>query len=240
MMTRVIKVDPKAIDMAAIETAARVIEEGGLVAFPTETVYGLAASLLNKKALSRLTEIKQRPADKSFSIHIPEAGYAERYAQEILPSAYKIMDKFWPGPVTVVLKSPGDKSVGLRVPDHEIACQLLRRVDGPVIAPSANPAGQTSPTKAQQVLAYFDGKIELLLDGGSTSIGVESTVVEGRYQQVVVVDPTQKTLVVYHVELSTGAVELCSVRNITWDLQMTHYNGKSPLPSEIQSILEHR
>ena len=178
--TKVIKVNPKAIDQAAIIAAADILENGGLVALPTETVYGLAANLLSIRAVERLKKIKDRPETKQFSIHIGDKKDVDKYAVDVLPRAYKLMDKFWPGPLTVVLSAPEGKSVGLRMPKNDVALRLLNKVDFPVIAPSANAGGHPAPRDADAVLKEFDGRIELILDGGPTDFGVESTVLDAR------------------------------------------------------------
>ncbi len=178
--TKVIKLDPKAIDQGAINEAVSILERGGLVAFPTETVYGLAANLLNKNAMGRLKELKNRPADKQFSIHVANKADIDKYAIDVLPRAHKVMNRFWPGPLTMVLSAPQDKSVGLRMPKNDIALRLLARADFPVIAPSANFAGHPAPSTAQAVLKDLRGTVELILDGGPTELGVESTVLDAR------------------------------------------------------------
>jgi tRNA threonylcarbamoyl adenosine modification protein (Sua5/YciO/YrdC/YwlC family) len=185
--TKVLKVDPKAIDQKLINEAALLLEKGGLVAFPTETVYGIAVNLLSSKAMERLKNLKERPEGKQFSIHVADKRDADRYAVDILPRAYKIMARFWPGPLTVILKAPQNKSVGLRMPKNDVALRLLTRVDFPVVAPSANLAGHPVPRDAAQVLTDLAGKIEMVLDAGPTELGIESTVVDARTLPFVVV-----------------------------------------------------
>lgn len=178
--TRVVSLNPKAIDQGVINEAAEVLERGGLVVFPTETVYGIAANLLSRATVERLKKIKERPDDKQFSIHIADIRDVDRYAVGVLPRAYKVMKKFWPGPLTIILPAPNGKSVGLRMPKNDIALRLLNRVDFPVIAPSANLAGRTPPKDAASALRDLDGLVDLVLDGGSTDLGVESTVLDAR------------------------------------------------------------
>lgn len=178
--TKVIKVDPKAVDAGAIKEAVEILEKGGLVAFPTETVYGIAANLLNKAGIDRLKKIKERPTDKQFSVHVGQKNDVEKYAVNILPRAYKVIDSFWPGPLTVILNGPGGKSVGLRMPKNDVALILLNRVDFPVVAPSANRAGREAPRDAETVLKEVNGLIDLVLDAGPTELGVESTVLDAR------------------------------------------------------------
>jgi L-threonylcarbamoyladenylate synthase len=178
--TRIIKIDPKAVDQAAIFEAAEVLEKGGLVVFPTETVYGIAVNLLNRAALERLTKIKKRSEGKQFTIHLADKKDAEKYAVNIPPRAYKLMERFWPGPLTMVLAAPGGKSVGLRMPKNSVALALLSRADFPVIAPSANLAGNPAPKDAQEALKDLSGLVDLVLDAGPTELGVESTVLDAR------------------------------------------------------------
>jgi len=178
--TRIAKLYPGAIDQRAINEAAELLERGGLVVFPTETVYGIAANLLNKQALGRLKKIKDRPQDKEFSIHIGDKRDIEKYAVDVLPRAYKVLERFWPGPLTVVLPAPHGKSVGLRMPKNNIAFRLLNRCDFPVIAPSANLAGHPAPRTAEDAFSELNGLIELVLDGGPTELGTESTVLDAR------------------------------------------------------------
>ena len=178
--TKVIKIDPKAIDQRVINEAAALLEAGGLVVFPTETVYGIAVNLLNKKAMERLKELKNRPAEKHFSIHLADKIDVRKYAVDILPRAFKVMSRFWPGPLTVVLSAPGGKTVGLRMPKNDVALRLLGRVDFPVIAPSANLAGHPAPRDAESALKELDGRVDIILDSGPTELGMESTVLDAR------------------------------------------------------------
>ncbi|MFH0876652.1 MAG: L-threonylcarbamoyladenylate synthase [Candidatus Omnitrophota bacterium] len=180
METKVVKVNPDAIDQRQITAAAFILEKGGLVAFPTETVYGIAVNLLNGAAVDRLKVLKERSPDKQFSIHIADSRDVERYAIEVLPRAYKVMSHFWPGPLTIVLAAPGEKTIGLRMPKHDVALRLLSSVDFPVIAPSANLAGHNAPRDAETVLQELSGRIEMVLDAGPTPLGVESTVLDAR------------------------------------------------------------
>jgi L-threonylcarbamoyladenylate synthase len=184
--TKVIKCNPDSIDQKAIVEAAAVLDKGGLVVIPTETVYGIAANLLDKSAVERLKKIKDRPEGKFFSIHLADKTDIEDYAVNILPRVYKIMEMFWPGPLTLILNAPRGKSIGLRLPRNEIALSLLWRVDFPVIVPSANRAGQAPPVNAQEALKEMDGLVDLVLDGGPTELGHESSVLDARVLPFVV------------------------------------------------------
>ena len=166
--------------------AAAILENGGLVAVPTETVYGLAGNGLDAAAVEKIYEVKGRPAVKPLSLMVHDASQMERYCLDVPPQAKTLAARFWPGPLTIVLKArkeippvvlAGGDTVGLRCPDHEKTLELLRLTGLPFAAPSANPSGEESPKDAGKVLAYFDGKIEGVVDGGVCGIGRESTLI---------------------------------------------------------------
>ena len=170
-----------------IEDAVQVIQKGGLVAVPTETVYGLAGNGLNEDAVQAIYEVKGRPAVKPLSLMVPDESAMERYCEDVPPQAHALAKRFWPGPLTIVLKAKpeipaivlaGGKTVGLRCPDHPLTLKLLKSCGLPLAAPSANPSGEPSPKTAEQVLGYFDGKIDAVIDGGPCGIGRESTLVD--------------------------------------------------------------
>ena len=180
--TRVLKADAQ-----AIEAAAACLRAGGLVAFPTETVYGLGADAGNGEAVARLYAAKGRPAFNPLIAHVADVEAARRLAR-FDAAAERLAAAFWPGPLTLVLpKRPdcgvadlalaGLDSVALRVPSHPVALALLKAFGGPVVAPSANRSGHVSPTSAAHVLADLRGRIDLVIDGGSCAVGVESTIV---------------------------------------------------------------
>jgi tRNA threonylcarbamoyl adenosine modification protein (Sua5/YciO/YrdC/YwlC family) len=176
--TKICRVDARHIDPAVIAEAAAILDKGGFVVFPTETVYGIAANLLHKGAMERLRALKERSQDKPFTIHICHKNDAQNYAAGILPRAFKLMNRFWPGPLTIVLRAPHEKTVGLRMPKNDIALRLLGSVDFPVVAPSANKADHDAPCDAEKALADLDGLVEMVLDSGPTPCGRESTVVD--------------------------------------------------------------
>lgn len=166
--------------------AAELIRNGGLVAVPTETVYGLAGNGLDASAVEKIYEVKGRPAVKPLSLMVPDAASMDRYCLDIPPQAGMLASRFWPGPLTIVLKArkeipsivlAGGDTVGLRCPDHPKTLELLRRTELPFAAPSANPSGEDSPKDARQVLSYFDGVIDGVIDGGVCGIGKESTLI---------------------------------------------------------------
>ena len=186
-MTRVVSVDAERPDPEAIADAARVIGAGGLVAFPTETVYGLGANALEAAAAARIFAAKARPATDPLIVHLAHVGQLSQVARNIPPVARTLALSFWAGPLTLVLeKQPsvpgvvtaGGETVAVRIPSHRIARALMEACGVPVAAPSANRFGRPSPTRASHVLADLDGVVDIVLDGGPTVIGVESTIVD--------------------------------------------------------------
>lgn len=164
-----------------------IMRGGGLVAVPTETVYGLAGNGLDEKAVAEIYEVKGRPEVKPLSLMVHGAASMERYCENVPPQAYTLAKKFWPGPLTIVMKAKpcvpeivraGGETVGLRCPDHPLTLELLEKSGVPFAAPSANPSGEPSPKNADSVLKYFDGKIDAVLDGGECGIGCESTLID--------------------------------------------------------------
>src|ERR1700719_2193192 len=182
-VTSTLRLEP---DRAGIEAAARILLEGGLVAFPTETVYGLGADATDAAAVARLYEAKGRPAFNPLIAHVADLAAARR-AGEFTPLAEKLAAKFWPGPLTLVVPATtlvcdraraGLATVALRVPAHAVAKKLLSAFGKPVAAPSANRAGHVSPTRAEHVIADLAGEIDAVLDDGPTPLGLESTIVD--------------------------------------------------------------
>ena len=166
-----------ASDTGAIEEAANIIKSGGLVAFPTETVYGLGADGLNKKACQRIYEVKGRPNNKPLSLLVSDMAMIEELA-DISPLAERLINRFMPGPLTLILPSrKSDSTVGVRMPANDITLALIKAANVPIAAPSANISGQSPPTTAQEVFNAFNGKIPLILDGGACQFGVSSTIV---------------------------------------------------------------
>lgn len=172
---------------SAIGRAASVLRRGGLVAFPTETVYGLGAAAFEARAVARIFEAKGRPPDNPLIVHLSSLKMVEDVAQGVPDVARRLMDAFWPGPLTLVLRrspelpsiiSAGLDTVAVRVPAHPVALQLIRCTGQPIAAPSANRSGRPSPTSAEHVLRDLGDAVDLILDGGPTSVGVESTVVD--------------------------------------------------------------
>ncbi|MEN3333933.1 MAG: L-threonylcarbamoyladenylate synthase [Blastocatellia bacterium] len=223
-MTQVIQIDPEQLyDQGdKLERAASIIRNGGLVAFPTETVYGLGADALNEQAIQKIFVAKGRPADNPLIVHVGHRKDVERVAEEVSDQAWQLIGEFWPGPLTLVLKrksevpalvSSGLPTVAVRMPYNGIALSLIRMADTPIAAPSANCSGRPSPTSAAHVLADLDGRIEMILDGGATHIGIESTVLDMTGDVPVILRPGwitegQIAAVVGAVERATSLDEL--------------------------------
>jgi L-threonylcarbamoyladenylate synthase len=173
-------------DAPGVAAAAAILRAGGLVAFPTETVYGLGAHALDADAVRGIFQAKARPADDPLIVHLASGGALDTVA-EPTPEAWRLAERFWPGPLTLVLPkrvevplevTAGLPTVGVRVPAHPLAQQLIRATNLPVAAPSANLFGRPSPTRAAHVLEDLDGRIDAVLDGGPTQVGLESTIVD--------------------------------------------------------------
>jgi len=192
MATEVVRVDPVAPDERVLDEAARVLGRGGLVAFPTETFYGLGAAALDRRAVRRVFEVKGRPASMPLLVLVDSEAMVGRVAPEIPARARELITRHWPGALTLVLRAAaglpaeltaGTGTVGVRLPAHATARALVRALGAPVTAPSANPTGAEPPTTAGAVLAHFGDALDLVLDGGPTPGGAPSTVVD------VTVDP---------------------------------------------------
>lgn len=192
--TVVLEVDAEKPDLEKIRKAAGFIKNGGLVAFPTETVYGLGADALNVKAVLNLFEAKKRPLDNPPIVHVSNVRQVYKLAEEIPSQAERLMKRFWPGPLTLIMKRSkivpnvtvaGLDTIAVRMPKHQIALFLIAESGCPIAAPSANLAGRPSSTSAKHVLEDLDGRIDAVLDAGPTDIGVESTVLD------LTVDPPQ-------------------------------------------------
>ena len=186
-VTEVIRVDPAAPDAAALARAAECLRNGGLVAFPTETVYGLGVHALDRAAVRRLFEAKGRPANDPLIVHVDAVERMQPLVLQVPEAARQLAAQFWPGPLTIVLPrstrvpdevTAGLNTVAIRVPAHPVARALLAAAGVPIAAPSANLFSRPSPTRASHVLEDLSGRIDLVVDGGPTQVGVESTVLD--------------------------------------------------------------
>ncbi len=187
MHTVVIEQDEKRIEKKAIEQAGNIIKNGGLVAFPTETVYGLGGDAMNPQSSRKIYEAKGRPSDNPLIVHICCMEDLQKIVREIPESAEKLADAFWPGPLTMVLPKAdcvpkettgGLDTVAVRMPSHKVALEFIKEAGGYVAAPSANLSGKPSPTLAKYVIEDMDGRIDMIIDGGNIEIGIESTIVD--------------------------------------------------------------
>ena len=181
-----------------VRRAAEILRAGGLVAFPTETVYGLGADASSAKAMARLYKVKGRPADHPVIVHFASAADAFQWAREVPKDAVALAERFWPGPLTLILKrsdkakpfvTGGQPSVGVRVPSHPIARELLEEFGQPIAAPSANRFGRVSPTTAAHVREDLGVDVDLVLDGGPSEVGIESTIVDFSGGDAVILRP---------------------------------------------------
>ncbi|MBU1366852.1 MAG: threonylcarbamoyl-AMP synthase [Candidatus Omnitrophica bacterium] len=198
MKTEIITVNPDNINPVYIKTAAEKIKDGGLVAFPTETVYGLGADAFNPKAVAKIFEAKKRPFEDPLIVHIAQKEDLYKLTEDIPDSALKLADEFWPGPLTLVLKksknipdiiTAGLDTVAIRVPADKVALAFIKFSETPIAAPSANLFGRPSPTTAQHVLDDLNEKIDIVIDGGRALIGVESTILDLTQNPPVVLRP---------------------------------------------------
>lgn len=177
----------KRYTMEETQEAATMLWKGGLVAIPTETVYGLAASARDGVAVQKIFDLKDRPYEKPISVLVSGMEMVEQYCQNIPPVAYKLAEKYWPGPLTMILEDKGivplmvtaeTDTLGVRCPDHPLTLSIIEKADFPLAATSANPAGGEPAKTAQEVLQYFDKRIEAVVDGGPCAVGVASTVLD--------------------------------------------------------------
>ncbi len=190
METEIIVIEEKNIDEKAVEgigRAGKIIIDGGLVAFPTETVYGLGGNALNPESSKKIYAAKGRPSDNPLIVHVSNMADVEKIVKEVPDAAYKLADAFWPGPLTMIMnknsKVPyettgGLDTVAIRMPNNKIALELINASGGFIAAPSANTSGRPSPTVAKYCVEDLSGKIEMIIDGGQVGIGLESTIVD--------------------------------------------------------------
>lgn len=187
MNTKIVSVSSENIDMKAIEEAGQIIKNGGLVAFPTETVYGLGGDGLNPESSRKIYAAKGRPSDNPLIIHIYRIEDLEKIVKNVPEKAKKVIDAFWPGPLTMIFEkrdcvpretTGGLDTVAVRFPIHETALKFIEAAGGFVAAPSANLSGRPSPTLAKYVCEDLDGRVDMIIDGGNIPIGVESTIVD--------------------------------------------------------------
>ncbi len=244
MNTKVFKIDCDSMDADAIEQSAKIIKNGGLVAFPTETVYGLGADATDKAAAAKIYAAKGRPSDNPLIIHISRAEEAEAYAYTS-PLYYSLARAFMPGPLTIILPkrdtipnevTGGLDSVAVRCPSHPVARALIAAAGVPIAAPSANISGSPSPTSASHVINDMQGKIDAIIDGGECEIGLESTIVKLVGEKAILLRPGAITAdalgcVCNEVEISSAVTHALSEneRPLSPGMKYRHYAPSSPL-----------
>ena len=187
MNTQYINIDINSIDFGLIKKAGEIIKSGGLVAFPTETVYGLGGDALNAKSSEKIYSAKGRPSDNPLIVHIADVDDLYKIAEDVPKEALQLADEYWPGPLTMIFKKKkcvplettgGLNTVAVRLPSHPVAREFIRASGGFVAAPSANLSGRPSPTTAEHVLEDMNGRIEMIIDSGACDIGLESTIID--------------------------------------------------------------
>ena len=244
MNTEIFKLNPDAPDTEALSRCAEIIRQGGLVAFPTETVYGLGADATDKNGARKIYEAKGRPSDNPLIIHIATPEDAEDYAFTS-NTYYALAKAFMPGPLTVILPKKdtiprevtgGLDTVAVRCPSHEIARELIRRAGTPIAAPSANISGSPSPTSAKHVINDMSGKIDAIIDGGECEIGLESTIIKLEGDRAILLRPGAITAdalgcVCERVDISPAVTEGLAKdeRPLSPGMKYKHYAPSSPL-----------
>lgn len=221
-----------------LQKAAQIIQGGGLVAFPTETVYGLGANALNAEAVAKIFAAKQRPSFDPLIVHVASLEMLSKVVNEVSPLAQKLIEQFWPGPLTLVfaksafvpgIVTSGLPTVAVRMPDHPVALELIRQSGVPIAAPSANPFGYLSPTRAEHVERMLGNRVDLILDGGPTAFGVESTILLLAEKPVVLrfgaVSAEALEAVVGPVELRVGE----SLKPLVPGQLPQHYSPRTPI-----------
>ena len=203
MKTDIIRFKGNGKDKIYLKKISQTLRDGGLVVLPTETVYGLGGNGLNKRACKKIYEAKGRPSDNPLILHIAENSQLDPLVAEIPDVAKKCMEKFWPGPLTIIFKrsdlipdeaTGGLETVAIREPSNEIAHAILKAVDFPVAAPSANLSGRPSPTKVEHVIEDLNGRVDIIVDGGHSVVGIESTVLDVTVDPPMILRPGKITL----------------------------------------------
>ena len=256
-MQTIIAVMHDGIDETQIRRAGDILKEGGLVAFPTETVYGLGGNALDAQASAKIYAAKGRPSDNPLIVHIADWDAIYKIASEILPEAKKLADAFWPGPLTMILKKSdavpmattgGLDTVAIRMPSNEVARALIRAGGGYVAAPSANTSGRPSPTCAAHVAQDLGGKIEMIIDGGNANIGLESTIVDVTEKMPMVLRPGAITVEMLRETVGEVGIDPAILGPVSADvrpkapgMKYRHYAPKADLTlveGETEAVVE--
>ncbi len=255
--TKLVSVDPLNPSLREMQLAANLIRQGEVIAFPTETVYGLGADATNTFAVRKIFEAKNRPQDNPIIVHVASIDQAQKCVTEFPPLAKRLAERFWPGPLTFVLPrseyissevTKNLDTVAIRMPAHKVALLLIEQSGVPIAAPSANLSGKPSPTKAIHVIQDLNGRIPLVLDGGSTLVGVESTVISLVHDPPILLRPGGITLEELRSVISDIVVppDFSSDQPISPGMKYKHYSPETKLvvildghdksPREIDSI----
>lgn len=243
METQVIIIDPDNIDGCKLSSAAKAIKDGRIVAFPTETVYGLGADALNPAAVEKIFIAKGRPNDNPLIVHISDKEKVCELTKDIPEKAVPLMDKLWPGPLTLVFRknsiipdaiTAGLDTVAIRMPEHPVARELIRLAGVPVAAPSANISGRPSTTTAQHVIHDLDGKIDIVVDAGGSRVGLESTVLDVTVDPPVLlrpggITPEQLEEIIGHIDIDKTILGKVNMDNVPKSpgMKYKHYSPKA-------------
>lgn len=244
--TRYLPMDPKLPNLSHLQQAAEILRKGGLVAFPTETVYGLGADALNPEAVEKIFVAKGRPFDNPLIVHVANPKDVKPLVRKIPDVATALMELFWPGPLTLIFPksdlvpnsvSAGLDTVGIRIPAHSVALALLKAARIPIAAPSANLSGRPSPTSSAHVLKDLNGKIDAVIDGGKTSVGLESTVLDITGQVPAILRPGGVTYeqleeVLGHVEMDPALIQPelnAALKSRSPGMKYTHYAPRAEI-----------
>jgi len=201
--TKIFKIDKNNIDYSRIRQSADLLKKGGSVVFPTETVYGLGGNIYIEEAVKNIYKAKGRPSDNPLIVHIWNIKQLEELTEEIPPTAQLLIDRYWPGPLTIIFKKSskvperitgGLDTVAVRMPEDPIALALLKEANVPVAAPSANTSGRPSPTQGKHVVEDLKGKVDIIIDGGDCKVGLESTVIDVYSKPIMILRPGKVTL----------------------------------------------
>lgn len=258
MDTVIRKIDVNNIDREVMEEASQVLHRGGMVAFPTETVYGLGADALDEKASAKIYAAKGRPSDNPLIVHISDIEQLDKLVCEIPDNAKKLMDAFWPGPMTLIFKKSGlvpDGTTGgldtvaVRMPNHKVALKLIRTSGVAIAAPSANTSGRPSPTTAAHVADDLSGKIDMIIDGGAVGIGIESTIVDVTSEIPMVLRPGYITMEMLEKVVGKVGIDKAITGPVSPDvkpkapgMKYKHYAPKAELTmfkGELKNVVEH-
>jgi L-threonylcarbamoyladenylate synthase len=254
LVTDVLRINPSGIEPEIIKGAAEVIRSGGLVAFPTETVYGLGANAYDEKAVIKIFEAKGRPQDNPLIVHVSSVEQVKDCVRSINETARLLIKEFWPGPLTLVMEksdkipyriTAGLDTVAVRMPSHPVATELIKCSGVPIVAPSANTSGKPSTTNAQHVIEDLSGKIDMILDAGSSEYGLESTVLDTTTETPTVLRPGGTTIEAIKKILGNVIYDTCLLKDGTAPrspgMKYRHYAPKAEMYiviGEVENIVE--